>query len=75
MGIVGGELVKGPFSGLLAVIFLLASGFCIWKFSTTPNASTLLLVAGIVCAILMVVLGVMFMSGRVNKTEEIHITE
>ena len=47
--IVGGDLVKGPFSGILAVIFLLASGFCIWKFSSTPNASTLLLVAGIVC--------------------------
>ena len=67
--------MKGPFSSVLAVIFLLAGGFCIWKFSTTPNANTLLLVAGIVCAVLMVLFGVMFMSGRVNKTEEIHITE
>jgi hypothetical protein len=29
----------------------------------------------VVFAILMVVFGVMFLSGRVNKTEDIHITE
>jgi hypothetical protein len=33
------------------------------------------IVGGVVLAVLMVVFGVMFMSGRVNKTEEIHITE
>lgn len=33
------------------------------------------MIGGIVLAVLMVVFGVMFMSGRVNKTEDIHITE
>ena len=67
--------MKGPLSGLLAVISLIAAAFCFYKFQTTPNASTIFMVGGIVLAILMVVFGVMFMSGRVNKTEDIHITE
>jgi hypothetical protein len=67
--------VKGPFSGLLAVICLLAAAFCFYKFQTTPDASTVFMIGGIALAVLMVVFGVMFMSGRVNKTEDIHITE
>ena len=67
--------MKGPLSGVLAVICLIAAVFCFWKFQSTPNATTMLMVGGIVLAILMVVFGVMFMSGRVNKTEDIHITE
>jgi hypothetical protein len=33
------------------------------------------MIAAVVFAILMVVFGVMFLSGRVNNTEDIHITE
>jgi hypothetical protein len=34
-----------------------------------------LIAAAIVFAVLMVVFGGMFLSGRVNKTDDIHITE
>ncbi len=62
-------------NGLIAVVSLLAAGFCFYKFQTTPDAGTMYLVGGVVFALLMVVFGAMFLSGRVNKSEEIHITE
>ena len=72
--------MKGPLGGLLAFICLVGAAFCFYKFSTWPTAAnagsgTIYVVIGIVLAILMVLFGVMFMSGRVNKTEDIHITE
>lgn len=39
----------------------------------TPNTTNFII--AIVFAILALVFGVLFMSGRVNKNEEIHITE
>ena len=62
-------------NGLVAVVSLLAAGFCFYKFQTTPEAGTMYLVGGIIFALLMVVFGAMFLTGRVNKSEEIHITE
>jgi hypothetical protein len=70
---VGGDLVKGPLGGLLAVICLIGAAFCFYKFQEI--GTTLYVVIGIVLAVLMVLFGVMFLSGRVNKTEDIHITE
>ena len=61
-------------NGLLAVVCLLAAGFCFYKFQT-GTGGTPYMIGGIVLAILMAVFGVMFLSGRVNKTEDIHITE
>lgn len=62
-------------NGLIAVVCLLGAGFCFYKFQTTLNASTMYMVAGIVLAILTAIFGVLFLSGRVNKSEDIHITE
>ncbi len=62
-------------NGLLAVVCLLAAGFCFYKFQSSATGGTPFMIGGIVLAILMVVFGVMFLSGRVNKTEDIHITE
>ena len=67
--------MKGPLSGVVAVISLAIAGFCFYKFSTTPNAGTMYVVIGIVFALLMVAFGVMFLSSRVNKSDDIHITE
>lgn len=39
------------------------------------DGGTLALAAGIVCAILTAVFGVIFLSSRINKTDDIHITE
>jgi hypothetical protein len=62
-------------NGLLAVLCLLGAGFCVYKFQEAAGGGTPFLIGGIVLAVLMVVFGVMFMSGRVNKSEDIHITE
>ena len=67
--------MKGPFSGILAVISLVVAIFCFYKFQTTPAANTMYMVGGIIFALIMVAFGVMFLSGRVNRTEDIHITE
>ena len=61
--------------GLVAFVCLLAAGFCFYTFQTRADAGTLYMVGGIVFAVLTVIFGVMFLSGRVNKTEDIHITE
>jgi hypothetical protein len=61
-------------NGLLAVVFLAAAGFCLYKYQQPPPNSMFIIGAG-VFALLMVVFGVMFLSGRVNKSEDIHITE
>jgi len=67
--------VKGPLSGVIAVISLIIAIFCFYRFQTVPAAGSIYVIGGIVFALLMVVFGVMFLSGRVNKTEDIHITE
>jgi len=61
--------------GLVTVVCLVIAAFSFYKFQTTPDANTMYMVGGIVFAILAVVFGIMFLSGRVNKTEDIHITE
>lgn len=61
-------------NGLIAFVCLIAAGFCFYKFQAAAGG-TPYMIGGIVLAILMVVFGVMFLSGRVNKTEDIHITE
>lgn len=65
--------MKGPLGGLLAVICLIGAAFCFYKFQEI--GTTMYVVIGIILAVLMVLFGVMFLSGRVNKTEDIHITE
>lgn len=61
-------------NGLVAVVSLLVAVFCFYKFQNTPEG-TMYLVGGAVFALLTVVFGAMFLSGRVNKSEDIHITE
>jgi hypothetical protein len=39
------------------------------------NGETLYMILGIVFAILGAVFGIIFLSGRINKTDDIHITE
>lgn len=60
-------------NGLLAIIGLAGAIFCFYKFQ--HDAGTTWAIGGVISAIVMVVFGVMFLTGRVNKTEDIHITE
>jgi uncharacterized membrane protein HdeD (DUF308 family) len=61
-------------SGVLALLTGLATVFSFWQFQS-KSGGTLYIVLGIVCLIATIVLGATFLMGRVNKTEDIHITE
>ena len=67
--------MKGMLSGLLSLISLIIAGLLFYMFQSIPAASSAYMIGAVIFAILMVVFGVMFLSGRVNKTEDIHITE
>ena len=67
--------MKGMLYGLIAFVSLVVASFCLYKFQTDPLPNTMFIVGAGVFGILMVVFGVMFLTGRVNKTEDIHITE
>jgi uncharacterized membrane protein YidH (DUF202 family) len=65
---------------LYVVVGLIAVGVAIYEFiaftnQAKANASYMPLVIAGVCAVIALVCGALFMSGRVNQTEEIHITE
>jgi len=59
--------------GLLAFVSLLATIFSFYSYINSNN--TLALVAAIVFLLATVGLGGVFLSGRVNRKEDIHITE
>ena len=61
-------------NGLLALIGLAVAVFCFYRFQTGAG-ETMWAVGGVIGALVMVAFGVMFLTGRVNKTEDIHITE
>jgi UDP-N-acetylmuramyl pentapeptide phosphotransferase/UDP-N-acetylglucosamine-1-phosphate transferase len=59
---------------LLALVSLLIAAGSFYYFQI-KDGGTLFLVLGAVFGILFILFGVLFMSNRVNKTEDIHITE
>ena len=59
--------------GILAFVSLLVTIFSVYTYISSNN--TLALVGAIVFLIATVGLGGVFLSSRVNKKEEIHITE
>lgn len=69
----GGELVKGSMNGLLAIVCLVIAAVSFYFYR--QNAQVLLLAAFVIFLLGMVVFGALFLSGRVNKSEDIHITE
>lgn len=65
--------MKGAMNGLLAIVCLVIAAVSFYFYR--GNAQTIWLVAFIIFVLGMVVFGGMFLSGRVNKSEDIHITE
>lgn len=65
--------MKGALNGLLALVSLILAGVSFYMYRSTEWGGWL--VGLIVFLLLLIVFGGMFLSGRVNKTEEIHITE
>jgi len=63
----------GSLNGILAVVAAIVGAFSIYTYLGSDNK--LWLVIGIVAVIAFLALGAMFLAGRVNKSEDIHITE
>jgi len=71
---IGGDSVKGSLNGLLAVVSLIGTvGF--FLLYRNYGGSTLYIVLAIIFLILTLIFGGMFLSGKIGKTEDIHITE
>lgn len=62
---------------LLALVFAVGAALCFYLFQSTETETSnpLFLVLGVLFVILTAVCGVLFLSKRVNKGEDIHITE
>ncbi len=60
---------------LLAVVSAVLAGLCFKFYTSTVPENKLYLIGTILFAVLLIVFGGLFLSGRVNKTEDIHITE
>lgn len=66
--------MKGALNGLLAVVSLVLGAGSFYLY-VRGGDNKLYFAAAIVFLILTLVFGGLFLSGRMNKTEEIHITE
>ncbi len=66
--------VKGMLNGLLAVVSLILAAALFYLY-TQSGDNKLELIGSILFLIVGIGLGGLFLSGRVNKTEDIHITE
>lgn len=65
--------MKGSMNGLFAVVSLVLTALSFWQYRSA--GSTLWLVLVILFLLATLFFGGMFLSGRVNKGEDIHITE
>jgi uncharacterized membrane protein SirB2 len=66
--------VKDMLYALLALVALLIAAFSFYEYTSSAD-NKLWLVLAIVFILLTIVMGGVFLSGRVNKKEDIHITE
>jgi len=66
--------MSGTLSGLLSVVALVLAALSFWKYTGSNDNKTWLIIA-IVLLLAFLAMGGMFLSGRVNRNEDIHITE
>ena len=66
--------MKDMLYAVLALVSLVVAGFSFYQYTTSAD-NKLYLAGSIVFLLLGVVLGGLFLSGRVNKNDDIHITE
>ncbi len=65
--------MNSTLTGGLAVLSAIVTVISFWQFQT--KGQSYLIILGFVFLIITIALGAMFLTGRVNKTEDIHITE
>ena len=66
--------MKDMLYAVLALVAAVAAAFSFYKY-TSSDDNKVFLVGAIVGVLLTIILGGLFLSGRVNKNEDIHITE
>lgn len=71
---IGGDSVKGTLNGLLAVVSLVGT-IAFFYLYVNGDGSKLFFVLAIIALVLTLAFGGMFLSSRIGKTEDIHITE
>lgn len=67
--------MKGMLNGVLALISLVIAAVSFYSYTRTSPPNNLYLILFIIFALMMIVFGGLFLSGRINKSEDIHITE
>jgi lipopolysaccharide export LptBFGC system permease protein LptF len=61
-------------NGLLAVVALVLAALSFWQYSRSPE-NTIYIVGVILFGLAFIAFGGLFLSGRVNKNDDVHITE
>lgn len=67
--------MKGSMNGLFAVVSLVLTAISFWIYRTQGGNNVLWFILAILFLLAFLSFGGMFLSGRVNKGEDIHITE
>ncbi len=67
--------MKDLLYAVLALVSAAVAAYCFVTFRAAIDNKTMLLVVAIVFTLLALGFGAMFLAGRVNRTEDIHITE
>ena len=67
--------MKGSLNALLAFVAAVIGAFSLYYYIVRSNDQKLYLVLGILFILAAIALGGLFLSGRVNREEDIHITE
>lgn len=66
--------MKDMLYAVLAVVSAVIAAFSFYKYTSSED-NKIFLVAAIIFILATIVLGGLFLSGRVNKNDDIHITE
>jgi len=66
--------VKGPLNGLVAVIALVLTALSFYQYRSNRE-NTMWLIGVIIFLLATLIFGAMFLSGRINRNDDVHITE
>ena len=67
--------MSGTVNALLALVSLVLTALCYWMYTRSADSSTLYLIGLVLFLLATLFFGGMFLSGRVNRGDDIHITE